>query len=318
MSNEPPLTWIIGSGGLLGGAVARATARPSDPPLRVGVPWSDPDAAVAALGKTSGQLVRRGRPWRVAWCAGAGVLGTTAEQLAGEAQVLSGFLSALEAQLESQVDGRRLAGMFLASSAGGVYAGSAGTPFTEATTPRPISPYGEAKLRTEQLASEFANRTGTPLLIGRIANLYGPGQDLSKPQGLISQLCRAHLTRQPLSIYVPLDTGRDYLYVDDAARLVHAGLDWLGRVGGIHVKILASQRSTTVAAVLSELRRITKRRPEVVLGSSPLARFSARDLRFVSVVCPELDRCVRTTLATGVAATLESLGHELRLGRRSR
>ena len=158
---------------------------------------------------------------------------------------------------------------------------------------QPISPYGQAKLLTEQVASDFARSTGTPLLIGRIANLYGPGQNLTKPQGLISQLCRSHLIRQPLSIYVPLDTGRDYLFVDDAARLVLAGLDWVVEQGGIQVKIMASQRSTTVAAILAELRRVSKRRPEVVLGSSPLARYSARDLRFRSVVFPRsTGRCV--------------------------
>ena len=61
-----------------------------------------------------------------------------------------------------------------------------------------------------------------PLLVGRISNLYGPGQNLAKPQGLVSQLCRAQLTRQPLSVYVSLDTMRDYLYVDDAAAMVVA------------------------------------------------------------------------------------------------
>ena len=57
----------------------------------------------------------------------------------------------------------------------------------------------------------FAAATGTAVLVGRIANLYGPGQNLAKPQGLVSQLCLANLTGQPLSIYVSLDTLRDYL-----------------------------------------------------------------------------------------------------------
>ena len=90
-------------------------------------------------------------------------------------------------------------------------------PFTEHTEPAPISPYGRAKLRSEEIATAFAVRTSTALLVGRLANLYGPGQNLDKPQGLISQLCRAQLTRQPLSVSVPLDTMRDYLFVDDAA-----------------------------------------------------------------------------------------------------
>ena len=115
-------------------------------------------------------------------------------------------------------------GFFLASSAGGVYAGASGPPFTEHTEPAPISAYGRAKLRSEEIATEFAVRTSTALLVGRLANLYGPGQNLDKPQGLVSQLCLAQLTRQPLTVYVPLDTMRDYLFVDDAAAMAVAGL----------------------------------------------------------------------------------------------
>lgn len=42
----------------------------------------------------------------------------------------------------------------------------------------------------EQAAADFANATGKPVLVGRIAKLYGPRQNLSKPQGLISHICR--------------------------------------------------------------------------------------------------------------------------------
>ena len=101
-----------------------------------------------------------------------------------------------------------------------------GAPFTEHTTPAPISAYGRAKLRSEEIATEFAVRTGSALLVGRLSNLYGPGQDITKPQGLISQLCRAQLTRQPLSVYVSLDTMRDYLFVDDAAAMVVRAWTW--------------------------------------------------------------------------------------------
>jgi len=48
-------------------------------------------------------------------------------------------------------------------------------------------------------------------MVGRMSNLYGPGQNLKKVQGLISQMCLRVLTRQPLVLYVPLDTIRDYL-----------------------------------------------------------------------------------------------------------
>ena len=118
-----------------------------------------------------------------------------------------------------------------------------------------------------------AIRTSTALLVGRLANLYGPGQNLEKPQGLVSQLCLAQLTRQPLTVYVPLDTMRDYLFVDDAAAMAAiAGLGAVTPSGRRALKVLASERSTTVGAVLGDLHRVTRRRPPVVLGVSPRSR----------------------------------------------
>ena len=297
---------VVGGRGLLGSAVLRELRRQGLEPERAVVPWSDPEAAVEELATATERLVSRGVPWRVYWCAGSGVVASQRAQLDAEVTTLDGFLTRLAAHLSPEA--ARQGAVFLASSAGGVYAGSEGSPFTEQTEPRAISPYGEAKLAAEARMRAFASESGVPLLIGRIANLYGPGQDPGKAQGLISVLCRAHLGRRPSSIYVSLDTARDYIYVDDVARLAIAGTDRVAASGpgAALVKILASQTGTTVAAILGELRRITKHRPRVVLGVSAAARFQARDLRFRSVVWPDLDRLVTTGLPTGMAATMRS------------
>ena len=304
------VTWVVGSGGLLGKAVVRELNLLGRPFRTVSVPWSHPDEAAASLIQTAAIIAAAAVPWRVMWCAGAAVVGATTEQLEAEQQSLSTFLEALGA---ATADGHPGA-VFLASSAGGVHAGSSAPPFTEHTAPRPISPYGDGKLASELLVREFALRRGTPCLIGRIANLYGPGQDLTKAQGLVSQLCRAHLVRQPLSIYVSLDTARDYVFAADAAKVAVAALDrtFDSPAGTVVVKLIASQQATTVASLLGELRRITRSRPKVVLGASPLSRFQTKDLRFRSVVWTELDALVTTGLPSGMFATLQGVGASLR------
>jgi UDP-glucose 4-epimerase len=311
-----PVTWVIGAQGLLGSAVCRELVRTGRRAVSHTIPWDDPPDAIAMLGAAARTVLAEHRSWRIAWCAGAGVIGTSQLQLDQEIEVLRGFLAELRESLGHGTPETAAArgSLFVASSAGGVYAGSADPPFTEETATRSISPYGLAKLASEELATEFFRHSGVPVLIGRIANLYGPGQDVSKPQGLVSQLCRAHLTRTPVSIYVSLDTARDYLYVDDAARMIVDGLERVRLDRGLQVKIMASGRPTSVAAIIAELGRVTKRRPQIVLGASPNARYQARDLRFRSVVWPDLDRGPRTSLAAGISATLESLGQDLRLG----
>jgi UDP-glucose 4-epimerase len=313
----PPLTWVIGAGGLLGSSVERALAR-RGPVWRPegSIPWNK-SAAGSELADAAARFATTvdDRPWQIAWCAGAGVIATTADALAEEVVVFDRVLTALSEKMWRGNAGR----VFLASSAGGLYAGSSGPPFTERTPVRPIAPYGDVKLRLERIAADWTAVHGWPVVIGRISNLYGAGQDLSKPQGLISQICRAHLLNQPISIYVPLDTVRDYIYAPDCGELVADVLArlWVDVDGGhapVQVKILASQRGVTIGALLGELRRIFKRSIKVVNGSSATARVQARDLRFRSVVWPDLDRRTLTPLAAGIRATVDHLTLQLQVG----
>jgi UDP-glucose 4-epimerase len=156
-------------------------------------------------------------------------------------------------------------------------------------------------------------------LIGRVSNLYGPGQNLAKAQGLISVFAKAYLTAQPVSVYVSLDTLRDYLYVDDAARLVVTGMRRLAQPdvqpGDCVTKILASQRSDTIGSLIGACRTIFKRSPRVVLGASPFAKAQASDLRMQSVIWPELDQHPVTPLAVGLDSTVRDIQALLNSGR---
>lgn len=311
---DGPLHWVVGARGLLGKAVNAEAVRRRLAVTAATVPWDDSRGAVDALAEQAAGLLADGREVRLLWCAGAGVVGTRPEELRAEMEVFGAFLDRLTALARRRPG---LLSMFLASSAGGLYAGSAGAPFTEATEPRPLAPYGEAKLGMEQSARTFADRAGVPLLIGRIANLYGPGQDLAKPQGLVSQLVRAQIERRPLLIYVPLDTARDYVFVRDAAAMILTGLDRTAAQppGTVTVKIVASGAATTLASIVGELRRITKHRPPIVLGASPTSSYQATDLRFRSAVWTDLDALARTPLGAGMLATVEDVGASLRRAR---
>jgi len=323
-----PLTWVIGRGGLLGRSLEAAlgtagvgamdhtgsgmpTWHPSEP-----IQWSAPGAGAVELRRRAGEFlgVVGDRPWSVAWCAGAGVTASSANVLQLELAALRETLDALAAAPRG-----REGAFFFASSAGGVYAGVGAPPYDESSPVRPIAAYGRAKLDGEALVTAWSHRTGTPALIGRIANIYGPGQNLAKAQGLISQICRSHLTGQPLSIYVSLDTLRDYLFAPDCAGLITAGLARLRREQSeagpnVVTKILASQRAITIGAVLGEMRRIFKSQPRIVLGASAGSAMQARDLSLRSRVWPELDRSCLTPFPVGVATTAADLLRRLQVG----
>jgi len=297
-------TWVVGSGGLLGSSVVQELRRRGVHVITSHVPWTNADAAIARLTTDARTFLdsARGGSWRLAWCAGAGVTGTDQSALEAENRVFGSVLRALHSPDTSAGGGT----VVHSSSAGAVYAGVEGAPFTELSAVAPLAPYGWAKLEAERAAAEFSAATGAAVVSARFANLYGPGQNLAKPQGIISHLCRGFLLGQPISIYVSLDTMRDYLYVSDAAAMVADTLDSAGGGPSHTIKIYGSGRSVTIGAILAECRSVFRRRPQVVLATSPQAAAQARDLRLRSVVRRDLDHRPHTPLATGVAATLEA------------
>jgi UDP-glucose 4-epimerase len=243
----------------------------------------------------------------VFWCAGSGVVGASAAALAAEAESFDYFLSRLE--------GDGIGRLFLASSAGGIWAGSLDRPITEDSPPRPISVYGVAQLDKEATLARWAARNpGSSTLVGRLSNLYGPGQALAKPQGLVSHLTRSLLHGQPAHVFVPLDTIRDYLFAPDAARAIVGGMEQLGEPAASaprHVlKILASEQATTVGELLGAFRRTAKRPLKVVTGLHAAASQQPACLQFRSIVGTNEPRAARTGLMEGIDRVFR---HELAL-----
>jgi UDP-glucose 4-epimerase len=307
--------WVVGAGGLLGSGVERfLRSRDERVFAAPSIDWAG--QAGSQLATSLGDFVADfgDEPWIVYWCAGAATPASPAAAFEREQETLARFVEAIESLPEPTLARGTL---FFASSAGGVYGGSTDAPFSEDSVVAPIGRYGAAKLAAERLVSGLTRSSGLGVAIGRIANLYGPGQSLTKQQGLVTRLCLATMTRVPLSIFVSADTLRDYLYVDDCASLVvrlslrvselrasKLGLSEPG--GGAVTKILASGQSIGIAGLITQLGLITHRRPAIVWGQSAEAGLQGRDLRMRSVILPELDREPRTNLADGIARTLEA------------
>lgn len=218
-------------------------------------------------------------PWVVVWAAGAATTSTSAEHAARELDSLRALLDALTEHLP---DGP--GSFFLTSSAGGVYAGSTDPPFDARTPTAALSPYGELKLAQEALATERLAAV-CPLVIGRLSNLYGPGQNLAKLQGLVSRLALSAVTQQPINIFVPLDTIRDYIYVDDAAgAVIAAARDAAGADPAAYRRVVASGQPATVGQLIRTMNQVAKRRIPVGYGTHPSSASQSPDLRLVPTV----------------------------------
>ncbi|MBC7630841.1 NAD-dependent epimerase/dehydratase family protein [Aeromicrobium sp.] len=262
--------WVVGAGGLVGSAIVRSgdletfSAAP--------VPWGTPGAA-PILHAELDRFVEwvADDQWGLVWAAGAGVMHTSQSTLDDELAVFRSFC--LRA---SDVLRREGGGFYLVSSAGGVYAGSLDPPFRADTATQPLNAYGRTKLEQEDLALELL-APHLPVTIGRLANVYGPGQDLTKQQGLITQLCLCALLNRPATIFAPLSTLRDYIYVDDAAHLVTADVFRMASASaaagtaGATRRVVCSGRSTSIAEVVTMVGNVTGRRIPLIhtLGDGP-------------------------------------------------
>lgn len=295
--------WILGRGGMLGQALAKALgtrgAASLFEPARFS--WADPTALAFELDLAIDQFaaaVASGERWLVVWAAGAGVIGTEPSALRTEIATIEGLLSRLERAALPVERGA----LFLASSAGGIYGDTPQRPLTERSAIAPLSAYGRNKRLQEELFSSFSIARRLPLLIGRISTLYGPNQNLAKPQGFISQLSSNMLRNRPTNVFVSLDTQRDFLFVDDCAEHINDCIERLleARPSEPILKIFASEESCTLGSIVASFRRITKHQPQIVSRATAVTKEHAGAQRYRSTIWRDTRPPRRTALLAGL------------------
>lgn len=303
--------WVLGAGGMLGAAVTRELRRCGAEVYRFHEPfdWRSSEQVRVQFAQAIQEFLARlaaDDSWEIYWAAGVGSMGSSRSDLDGETSALGGFLGLLEQRLSAcGVPGV----LGFASSAGALYAGSQDFEITEATPVTVANDYAAAKLAQEQLLEAFASRQGTArVLVARFSTLYGPGQAQGKRQGLLSHIARCALRHQPVEIFVPLDTSRDYLFIDDAARDFIDSSQAL-RAGGerLQVRIIAAERSVTISEIVATFNRLNKRRLRVVCNRNNLSALYAPRVAYRSVSPLAAGRDIhRHTLLEGAAALLRA------------
>jgi UDP-glucose 4-epimerase len=318
------LLWLVGAGGFLGSHVRAALPRhipdadlwmPKPAQFSWGAPARLAEELASAVDAFADAVRSRMTPWGLLWCAGIGVVSSSAEMLKTEYSCWVQLLDLIGERLVRPMP--ELPGaVFLASSAGGVYGGNTEFLLTEATTPSPNTAYGEHKLAMEEaLVTFYATSPNVSSLIGRVSSLYGMGQNLHKAQGIIAHLSRCMIYRHPVNIYVSLDTKRDYLYATDCAHQICASF---GRVltdrPGTLVKIFAAEELTSLARIRGIFFTMAKRRP-LIVSAHPRQRTEAPSLSFRSEVWRDLPNTPKTDLAVGIRLVHQ---HQLILFRQGR
>ena len=130
---------------------------------------------------------------------------------------------------------------FVFASSSSVYGDAESFPTSEATTPRPLSPYGATKVLGESLVYLYFRNYGVPATSLRYFSVYGPRQ---RPDMAFHRAIEAALDDREFVVYGDGEQTRDFTYVSDvvAATLAASKRSVPGTVynigGGANISML--------------------------------------------------------------------------------
>lgn len=191
---------------------------------------------------------------------------------------------------------------FIFSSTGGAIYGEEVKvfPTPETEIPKPVSPYGIAKLCVEKYLEFFAREYGLKYTSLRYSNVYGPRQDPYGEAGVVAIFVERMLKDEPVLIYGDGEYVRDYVYVKD---VVEANLLAMER-GDNEVFNIGTGRGTTVNELFRMLKELTgyRRDPVYAPPRKGDVRKSALDCRKAKEI---LGWEPKVSLEEGLAMTVE-------------
>ena len=143
--------------------------------------------------------------------------------------------------------------VIFASSGGAIYGEQNHFPADEDHPLKPLSPYGVSKLAGEKYLYYYKQNFLLPSVSLRYANVYGPRQDPFGEAGVVAIFSQRMLTGQQTIINGSGEQTRDYVYVEDIARInvmvLKNGISGVFNVG--------TGKETTVNHLFQKIRSLT-------------------------------------------------------------
>lgn len=217
-----------------------------------------------------------------------------------------GTLQLLDCASEAQV-----ARVIFCSSGGTVYGPTDLDPIPESAPTNPISAYGISKLTNEKYMRLYDTGSngqldggGLSTLTLRVANPYGPGQNINKAQGALTTFCHHAVRNEPIEIWGDGTVARDYIDVRDVADALLAGARaW--KISGTEINI-GSGRGFSLIELIAVIAERLGRDPKV--RYRPARRFDVpRNVLDITRASDLLAWKPKITLQQGIADLIADL-----------
>jgi len=179
--------------------------------------------------------------------------------------------------------------------------------FTEDSRYQPNSPYSASKAASDHLVRAWHETFGLPIVVSNCSNNYGP---FHFPEKLIPLVILKALHGEAIPVYGKGENVRDWLYVEDHARALHA-IASRGRLGESYNVGGDGERTNLqivngICALLDEMVPNSPHRPHVNLIAFVADR-PGHDLRYAmdpGKLQRELGWRARETVETGLRKTV--------------
>lgn len=188
-----------------------------------------------------------------------------------------------------------------ASSGGTVYGAQDTTPIPEEASTAPICLHGLNKLTIEHHLRMHEFVDGLEVTILRIANAFGPGQQVRRGQGLIPAILDSIAAGLPVRVVGDGMAVRDYVFIDDVAEAFAAAVANPRAAGIVNV---GSGRGRTVNEVIKAVER--ELRMPIKRSHLPARRTDvAASVLDIAKAARQLGWSPRTDFHTGLRETID-------------
>lgn len=188
---------------------------------------------------------------------------------------------------------------FIFSSSVSVYGRALDLPVHENTNLIPINSYGWAKVAAENYVKYYSSQYGLVCQILRYGNIYGPRQPKNGEVGVVGVFTDQILNNRPLTLYGDGSQQRDFLYVEDCAKMTIETLN----INGSHILNISSGVPISILEIIRAFSEIADR--ELIIHKKPftsdeVGRFYASMDAYKSLTLISTN----TSLKTGLENTL--------------
>jgi len=190
----------------------------------------------------------------------------------------------------------------IATSSAAVYGETQNLPISENHKTSPSSPYGESKLKMEQLIQSFSKKYNLNSIMLRIFNVYGKGQS-QEYAGVITKFLERISKNEPLEIFGDGLQTRDFVSIHDVVDVMNLAIS---NIEGKHGDVfnIASGKSISVNELAKLMLSISGKDLGTIYkpAKSSEIRFSQAD---ISLAKKELGFFPKIELKKGIKNLME-------------